>query len=394
MLRLQPAKAITTASDGVTAASPPVAIARDFDDPYLELLRLLREAAEIEHALMVQYLYAAFAVRPEYFKLQGATSASARNLMGVAIQEMKHFDDVNRLLVELGASPCMERQDFPYEPDIYPFPFHLERLTPESLAKYAWTEAPSGALEPGPATTPADQDFLDRLGHVLGPDVRPNHLGSVYGTMIQRLEEVAAAAPSRFPDLATWVAKLEAIKDEGEDVHYRFFRSVFMGEHTAFADNTDIWSLPMDDPLYPSFPVPMNPTALISDTPAHQEDPIARKAWLSDLHYWTILMLLDLAYRHEMPTSGIAKRHMTEPLLALGIDLAANGHGMPFDPLSMGYAGGVAQAGSVEVLRRLVVEADGVARRLEGERQLPADYPIDINTTTTQQLAQMRVMDG
>ena len=31
---------------------------RDFSNPYLELVRLLREAAEIEHDLMVQYLYA------------------------------------------------------------------------------------------------------------------------------------------------------------------------------------------------------------------------------------------------------------------------------------------------------------------------------------------------
>lgn len=385
MLRLQPSTAAKTARDGVAATTPPVGIKRDFDDPYLELLRLLREAAEIEHALMVQYLYAAFSVRPAYSRLQGATSASARNLMGVAIQEMKHFDDVNRLLVALGATPCIQRQDFPYEPDIYPFPFHLERLTPETLAKYTWTEAPSGALELGPNPMPEEQEFLARLKQALGVDVRPNHLGSVYGTMIDRLQEIAAAPPPpRFPDVATWVAKLEAIKDEGEEDHYKFFRSVLMGKHAAFADHPDAWSLAMDDPLYPSFPVPKNPTALTSEQP---DDPAARKAWLSDLHYWMILMLLDLGYRHQMPTSNIAKRHMTEPLFALGLDLAASGHGMPFDPLSMGYAPGVDQAGSVEILRRLALEADGEARGLAADGQLPADYPIDINTQTVEQLA-------
>ena len=30
-------------------------LVRDFHDPYLELLRLLHEASEVEHALMLQY---------------------------------------------------------------------------------------------------------------------------------------------------------------------------------------------------------------------------------------------------------------------------------------------------------------------------------------------------
>ena len=34
-------------------------LVRDFHDPYLELLRLLHEASEVEHALMLQYLSAA-----------------------------------------------------------------------------------------------------------------------------------------------------------------------------------------------------------------------------------------------------------------------------------------------------------------------------------------------
>lgn len=385
MLRLRQTAAEEIVPTAPAEPPPAVAIVRDFEDPYLELLRLLREAAEIEHALMVQYLYAAFTVRPEYAeKLQGATSASARNLMGVAIQEMKHLGAVNRLLVALGATPCMERQDFPYELDIYPFPFHLERLTAESLAKYTWTEASADALERGPDSTPDDHAFLDRLEQTLGTEVRPNHLGSVYGTMIERLTELAQAPPPRFPDVAPWIEKLTAIKGEGEHDHYLFFRSVFMGQHAAFADNPAVWSLSMDDPLYPSFPVPRNPTAFPTDAPASTAQ---KKAWLGDLHYWIVLMLLDLGYRHELPTSALAKRHMIEPLFALGLDLAATGDGMPFDSLSMGYAGGVDRAGSVEVVRRLALEAGRVAATLEAAGDLPADYPTEINTATAQTLA-------
>jgi hypothetical protein len=53
------------------------AIVRDFVNPYLELLRLLREAAEIEHALMLQYLFCAFSLRDPYSDLAGYGSGNA-----------------------------------------------------------------------------------------------------------------------------------------------------------------------------------------------------------------------------------------------------------------------------------------------------------------------------
>lgn len=376
-----------------TAAPSNVEIVQDFADPYLELLRLLREAAEIEHALMVQYLYAAFSVKPEYAQLQGSGSvASAQDLTGVAIQEMHHLDAVNRLLVGLGATPCLVRQDFPYEPDIYPFPFNLERLGPLSLAKYAWTEAPGTALARDPAADADTRNFLDRLYATLGEGVRPNHLGSVYHTMITRLREVADAPPGRFPDLAFWVEKLTMIKDEGEGDHFRFFRSVFLGTHPAFPPDLEVWSLDPADPRYPSFAVPTNPTALRTGDPDDPErigDGAARrKAWLGNLHYWTILMLLDLSYRYGLSTSGLAVRHMVKALRVLGTDLAASGHGLPFDPLSMGYAPGVDQAGSLEVLRRLAAETDRVAGELAGQGLLPDGYAADLGRVTQQRLAE------
>jgi hypothetical protein len=139
----------------------------EFKDPLLELVRLLREASEIEHALLVQYLYAAFSVRPKYQRsiVGRAFPISARNLLGVAVQEMQHLDDVNQMLVAVGASPNLLRQDFPYEPAIYPFAFNLEPMSRGSLAKYVWTEAPAG------------DPFLPQLEPVLG-ELRPNHLGT------------------------------------------------------------------------------------------------------------------------------------------------------------------------------------------------------------------------
>src|ERR671921_618720 len=65
--------------------SPPLQrdqIIREFDDPYLELVRLLRESAQIEHALMVQYLYAAFSVKSQYSGVVGVAFANPNGLLG------------------------------------------------------------------------------------------------------------------------------------------------------------------------------------------------------------------------------------------------------------------------------------------------------------------------
>lgn len=97
-------------------------VVRDFNDPYIELLRLLHVAAEIEHALMTQYLYAAFSVKPIYQAIAGHGAPNSNDLLGVAIQEMQHLGKVNQLLVALGAGPTLIREDFPTSPISIPFP--------------------------------------------------------------------------------------------------------------------------------------------------------------------------------------------------------------------------------------------------------------------------------
>ncbi len=93
--------------------------------PISKLVRLVKEAAEIEQDLLIQYLYSAYALKPAYAQLVGGPAPNATSLMGVIIQEMQHLGSANRLLVELDARPVLTRQEFPYETDIYPFPFEL-----------------------------------------------------------------------------------------------------------------------------------------------------------------------------------------------------------------------------------------------------------------------------
>jgi hypothetical protein len=101
----------------------------------------LRAAAEVEHSLLVQYLYAKFSL------LDTSPGQNwAGELLGVAIQEMCHLITVQNLLLALGkdaqgisATPYLDRQ----HPFDYSIPFTLEPLSQRSLAKYITTEAPT-----------------------------------------------------------------------------------------------------------------------------------------------------------------------------------------------------------------------------------------------------------
>lgn len=189
---------------------------RDFSDPYLELVRLLREAAEVEHSLMIQYLYAAFSIKPVYAGIVGDVTPTEDTFLGVAVQEMQHLGAVNRLLAELGSTPNLATQDLPYEPEIYPFEVKLEACGPVSLSKYSYCEAPTAALDRRKAKTPDDHAYIDQMNAALGNRVRPNLVGSFYDTVIDTLEEYGKTGEaedelSKPLDVTLWVKKLRAV---------------------------------------------------------------------------------------------------------------------------------------------------------------------------------------
>ena len=354
--------------------TPTSPIIRDFADPVVELHRLLREASEVEHALMVQYLYAAFSLKPAYESLMGYGDANARDLLGVAIQEMQHLAKVNQLLVVIGAAPCLLRQDFPNEPDIYPFELNLEPLSRQSVAKYVYTEAPASALDRSKAEHGPNAAFIAELDRALGPDIRPNHVGSLYSSIITVCEEIVAADTDLSPKLRDWIEPLKLIQDEGEEDHFEFFKSVFMGTHEAFADNPDVWALPTDDPAYPSLRLPINPSAYVGHDNQIEDPDALNVAWLGDLHYWSILLLLDFGYRVPSPAFiDLARTHMMGPFWSIMRHLPTLGTGMPFDPLSLGYSPGIDTAANCQFIRRILEEANELERWLADA--LPQDFP-------------------
>ncbi len=158
-LRIQPvrrppleafaARAVRTADFEELAASPllqhdPPLAARD------EAVFRLHSAAEVEHALMVQYLYAAYSLGgPQVPEDKEQLVEDWKTIfLNIAREEMAHLASVQNLLRFVGGPLNLEREDFPFRTGFYPFRFKLERLTKNSLAKYVYAEMPEGLEGP------------------------------------------------------------------------------------------------------------------------------------------------------------------------------------------------------------------------------------------------------
>lgn len=103
--------------------------------PRDEVIFLLHTAAEVEHALLVQYLYASWSVPDAHLEWRS-------KILNIARQEMGHLITVQNILRELGGPLNFEREDYPFRSDFYPFRFKLEPLSISSLAKYVIAEMP------------------------------------------------------------------------------------------------------------------------------------------------------------------------------------------------------------------------------------------------------------
>jgi hypothetical protein len=114
------------------------------------LIYTLGKAAELEHLIMLQYLYTAFSLKQASDGLTeeqaGATRRWRRTLMEIAEQEMLHLALVQNLLTAVGGAPRLARPNFPVAPYLYPAAIQV-RLVPFSetaLRHFAFLERPEG----------------------------------------------------------------------------------------------------------------------------------------------------------------------------------------------------------------------------------------------------------
>lgn len=175
------------------AAFAPAATRGAMHEPQLEprdeVIFLLTAAAEIEHALMVQYLFAAYTLHivdgepnsEELLKIQAL-------ILQIAREEMGHLVTVQNLLHLVGGPLNFNREHSPYASEIYPFRFKLEPLTLDSLAKYVVAE--SSFVLPADFTE-ADKIIYEQIlvrAQRSNDGETVNHVGRVF----ERLEELFA----------------------------------------------------------------------------------------------------------------------------------------------------------------------------------------------------------
>lgn len=160
----------------------------------IRLGELLCEAAELEHSLLCQYLFAAFSFKrsdAEDRALTGMQLESMRrwhgSLLLVARQEMEHLGIVGNLLTVIGEAPYLERPNFPVSGRRYKMKVkgELQRFGLEALKRFVMFEIPTDPSE----LTPEQVELLHRI------DPSFDHgdyvtLGELYGEIKQLFGEL------------------------------------------------------------------------------------------------------------------------------------------------------------------------------------------------------------
>lgn len=176
------------------------------------LVMLLHIAAEIEHSLMVQYLYAAYSLGGKHVpaKRREMVRRWQENILAVAKEEMGHLLTVQNILTLIGAPINLHREDLPWDIPFYPFPFRLEPLTLDSIACYAFAEMPSDdELDEAISRRDLDEKLLERYRSFRKTEkeqiekrvrartrqINPHRVGDLYSDLIELV-----ADRGRIPD--------------------------------------------------------------------------------------------------------------------------------------------------------------------------------------------------
>jgi hypothetical protein len=175
-------------------------------------IMLLHVAASIEHALMVQYLFAAYSLGGEGVPEAHRPMVEGwrNSILAVAKEEMGHLLTVQNITALLGGPVSLDRDDYPWDNPFYPAPFTLAPLSLGSLAIYVFAEMP----EVWEHDNDDKEEIIRRAqqqAQAFGGSSRPavNRVGIIYKTLIQiladhrRIPDAAFHADS-VPQQASW----------------------------------------------------------------------------------------------------------------------------------------------------------------------------------------------
>jgi hypothetical protein len=115
-----------------------------------DLLKLLCEAAELEHGIACSYLYAGFSLKRDIVECgmnwveQQMVRGWANRIYSIASQEMLHLALVWNMTTAIGGTPYYLRPNFPQSSKYYPIhvPIELQPFGPRSLRRFILYEHP------------------------------------------------------------------------------------------------------------------------------------------------------------------------------------------------------------------------------------------------------------
>src|SRR5215472_332695 len=212
------------------------------------LIYMICEAAELEHGLMCEYLFAAFSLKDDVgegvSEDQLATIRRWRStLSGVAAEEMLHLALTANMLTALGASPHLSRPNLPQPARHYPASVRLALLPfgEEALRHFMYLERPEGmdlddaegiAAVKEAVPVMSEEEIVPRLQDFATVGHLYRSVESGFGHLVDKLGEDRVflgppqgqitqanfSWPQLVPitDLASATAAIEAIVEQGE----------------------------------------------------------------------------------------------------------------------------------------------------------------------------------
>lgn len=335
-----------------------------------DLLKLLCEAAELEHGIACSYLYAGFSLKRDVseggmtWEEQQKVRRWASQIYFIASQEMLHLALVWNLTTAIGGTPYYFRPNFPQGSKYYPIevPIALEPFGPQSLRRFILYEHPQKV---------SPEYGVKSLIAAAGGDAEEIEFGTVgelYGLIesgfrfIKEKDLFIGSATQQmtpdlvhFPDLIPVVDRASAIKaieeithqgegtgSDREDSHFGAFVGMLKDLLDSGAQGSG---------FSPARPAMRNPSARLErgygadSNPI--DDPIAGQvALLFDSVY--SLMLRMLAWSFEFDSAGVEAR--LRKFCSVAIDLMPRvllplGEGLMLMPAGKKYRGQTAGPG-------------------------------------------------
>jgi hypothetical protein len=251
------------------------------------LIAALQDAAELEHGLMLQYLFAALSMKRRTD--EGVSEAQLsmlrrweRSILEVARQEMAHLGTVCNLLSSIGAAPHFGRPNFPAPSQYYPM--GGEAGTPDEFLMFALEPFGMSAINRFVRFEQPDEPMVT-FAAVAEPDIRYTSVGDLYRQIEAAFEALQGESlfigPETDQETDGWTARLAllGVKDFASAKKAIDF-IVIEGEGGPDGGETSHWArfkairkqlgevLTADPGFKPARPVLANP-----QTRAHPEAP-------------------------------------------------------------------------------------------------------------------------